>query len=215
MQLLMEVVLSLKSGKSNSSMIEQKSLILENAVIVGVINGRQNENQSKEYMDELEFLTYTAGGKVLNRFTQKIDPPNPKTFIGTGKMLEVSDFVKKNDISSIIFDDELTPAQQGNIEKILKIKVLDRTGLILDIFAQRAKTSYARTQVELAQYQYLLPRLKGLWTHLERQKGGIGMRGPGETEIETDRRIVRDKISLLKKKLITIDKQMATQRGTR
>ena len=215
MQLLMEVVLSLKSGKSNSSMIEQKSLILENAVIVGVINGRQNENQSKEYMDELEFLTYTAGGKVLNRFTQKIDPPNPKTFIGTGKMLEVSDFVKKNDISSIIFDDELTPAQQGNIEKILKIKVLDRTGLILDIFAQRAKTSYARTQVELAQYQYLLPRLKGLWTHLERQKGGIGMRGPGETEIETDRRIVRDKISLLKKKLITIDKQMATQRGNR
>ena len=215
MQLLMEVVLSLKSGKSNSSMIEQKSLILENAVIVGVINGRQNENQSREYMDELEFLTYTAGGKVLNRFTQKIDPPNPKTFIGTGKMLEVSDFVKKNDISSIIFDDELTPAQQGNIEKILKIKVLDRTGLILDIFAQRAKTSYARTQVELAQYQYLLPRLKGLWTHLERQKGGIGMRGPGETEIETDRRIVRDKISLLKKKLITIDKQMATQRGNR
>ena len=211
----MEVVLSLKSGKSNSSMIEQKSLILENAVIVGVINGRQNENQSKEYMDELEFLTYTAGGKVLNRFTQKIDPPNPKTFIGTGKMLEVFDFVKKNDISSIIFDDELTPAQQGNIEKILKIKVLDRTGLILDIFAQRAKTSYARTQVELAQYQYLLPRLKGLWTHLERQKGGIGMRGPGETEIETDRRIVRDKISLLKKKLITIDKQMATQRGNR
>ena len=215
MHLLMEVVLSLKSGKSNSSMIEQKSLILENAVIVGVINGRQNENQSREYMDELEFLTYTAGGKVLNRFTQKIDPPNPKTFIGTGKMSEVFDFVKKNDISSIIFDDELTPAQQGNIEKILKIKVLDRTGLILDIFAQRAKTSYARTQVELAQYQYLLPRLKGLWTHLERQKGGIGMRGPGETEIETDRRIVRDKISLLKKKLITIDKQMATQRGNR
>ena len=196
-------------------MIEQKSLILENAVIVGVINGRQNENQSREYMDELEFLTYTAGGKVLTRFTQKIDPPNPKTFIGTGKMSEVFDFVKKNDISSIIFDDELTPAQQGNIEKILKIKVLDRTGLILDIFAQRAKTSYARTQVELAQYQYLLPRLKGLWTHLERQKGGIGMRGPGETEIETDRRIVRDKISLLKKKLITIDKQMATQRGNR
>jgi len=196
-------------------MIEQKSLILENAVIVGVVNGRQNDNQSREYMDELEFLTYTAGGKVLTRFTQKIDPPNPKTFIGTGKMSEVFDFVKKNDISSIIFDDELTPAQQGNIEKILKIKVLDRTGLILDIFAQRAKTSYARTQVELAQYQYLLPRLKGLWTHLERQKGGIGMRGPGETEIETDRRIVRDKISLLKKKLITIDKQMATQRGNR
>tara|TARA_B100001142_G_scaffold80464_3_gene81178 strand:+ start:1477 stop:2688 length:1212 start_codon:yes stop_codon:yes gene_type:complete len=196
-------------------MIEEKSLKLENAVTVGIINGRQNENQSKEYMDELEFLTYTAGGKVLKRFNQKIDPPNPKTFIGSGKMNEVMDFVKINDISSVIFDDELSPAQQVNIEKILKIKVLDRTGLILDIFAQRAQTSYARTQVELAQYQYLLPRLKGLWTHLERQKGGIGMRGPGETEIETDRRIVRDKISLLKKKLITIDKQMATQRGNR
>ena len=196
-------------------MIEEKSLKLENAVTVGIINGRQNENQSKEYMDELEFLTYTAGGKVLKRFNQKIDPPNPKTFIGSGKMIEVMDFVKINDISSVIFDDELSPAQQVNIEKILKIKVLDRTGLILDIFAQRAQTSYARTQVELAQYQYLLPRLKGLWTHLERQKGGIGMRGPGETEIETDRRIVRDKISLLKKKLITIDKQMATQRGNR
>lgn len=196
-------------------MIEEKSLKLENAVTVGIINGRQNENQSKEYMDELEFLTYTAGGKVLKRFNQKIDPPNPKTFIGSGKMNEVMDFIKINDISSVIFDDELSPAQQVNIEKILKIKVLDRTGLILDIFAQRAQTSYARTQVELAQYQYLLPRLKGLWTHLERQKGGIGMRGPGETEIETDRRIVRDKISLLKKKLITIDKQMATQRGNR
>lgn len=196
-------------------MIEEKSLKLENAVTVGIINGRQSENQSKEYMDELEFLTYTAGGKVLKRFNQKIDPPNPKTFIGSGKMIEVMDFVKINDISSVIFDDELSPAQQVNIEKILKIKVLDRTGLILDIFAQRAQTSYARTQVELAQYQYLLPRLKGLWTHLERQKGGIGMRGPGETEIETDRRIVRDKISLLKKKLITIDKQMATQRGNR
>ena len=196
-------------------MIEEKSLRLENAVTVGIINGRQNENQSKEYMDELEFLTYTAGGKVLKRFNQKIDPPNPKTFIGSGKMIEVMDFVKINDISSVIFDDELSPAQQVNIEKILKIKVLDRTGLILDIFAQRAQTSYARTQVELAQYQYLLPRLKGLWTHLVRQKGGIGMRGPGETEIETDRRIVRDKISLLKKKLITIDKQMATQRGNR
>ena len=196
-------------------MIEEKSLKLENAVTVGIINGRQNENQSKEYMDELEFLTYTAGGKVLKRFNQKIDQPNPKTFIGSGKMIEVMDFVKINDISSVIFDDELSPAQQVNIEKILKIKVLDRTGLILDIFAQRAQTSYARTQVELAQYQYLLPRLKGLWTHLERQKGGIGMRGPGETEIETDRRIVRDKISLLKKKLITIDKQMATQRGNR
>jgi len=196
-------------------MIEEKSLSLENAVLVGIINSRQDENQSKEYMDELEFLTFTAGGVVLKRFTQKIDPPNPKTFMGSGKMNEVLEFVKSNDVSSVIFDDELSPAQQGNIEKLLKVKVLDRTGLILDIFAQRAQTSYARTQVELAQYQYLLPRLKGLWTHLERQKGGIGMRGPGETEIETDRRIVRDKISLLKKKLVTIDKQMATQRGNR
>lgn len=196
-------------------MIEEKSLRLENTLVVGVVNSRQNEEQSKEYLDELEFLTYTAGGRVLKRFTQKIDPPNPKTFIGSGKMQEVLEFVKTQDISSVIFDDELTPAQQSNIEKLLKVKILDRTGLILDIFAQRAQTSYARTQVELAQYQYLLPRLKGLWTHLERQKGGIGMRGPGETEIETDRRIVRDKISLLKKKLLTIDKQMATQRGNR
>lgn len=196
-------------------MIEEKSLSLENTVLIGVINSQQDESQSKEYMDELEFLTYTAGGKVLKRVTQKIDPPNPKTFIGSGKMMEVMEFVKQNEISSVIFDDELTPAQQGNIEKLLKVKILDRTGLILDIFAQRAQTSYACTQVELAQYQYFLPRLKGLWTHLERQKGGIGMRGPGETEIETDRRIVRDKISLLKKKLVTIDKQMATQRGNR
>ncbi len=196
-------------------MIEYKSLSLEKAVLIGIINRHQDEKQSKEYMDELDFLTFTAGGRVLKRFTQKIDPPNPKTFIGSGKIKEVIEFVKANDIYSVIFDDELTPAQQLNIEKMLKVKILDRTGLILDIFAQRAKTSYARTQVELAQYQYLLPRLKGLWTHLERQKGGIGMRGPGETEIETDRRIVRDKISLLKKKLVTIDKQMATQRGNR
>ncbi|MDA9892432.1 GTPase HflX [Flavobacteriaceae bacterium] len=196
-------------------MIEEKSLNVEKTVLVGIINSRQDVIQSKEYLDELAFLAFTAGGEVMNRFTQKIDFPNPKTFIGTGKMQEVLDYVKENDISSVIFDDELTPAQQGNIEKTLKVKVLDRTGLILDIFAQRAQTSYARTQVELAQYEYLLPRLKGLWTHLERQRGGIGMRGPGETEIETDRRIVRDKISLLKKKLITIDKQMATQRGNR
>ena len=196
-------------------MIEERTLSHEKTILVGVINSRQNIEQVKEYLDELEFLTFTAGGKVQKRFVQKIDPPNTKTFIGSGKIKEVMNYVKANDISSIIFDDELTPAQQGNIEKILKIKVLDRTGLILDIFAQRAQSSYARNQVELAQYQYLLPRLKGLWTHLERQKGGIGMRGPGETEIETDRRIVRDKISLLKKKLISIDKQMATQRGNR
>jgi GTP-binding protein HflX len=196
-------------------MIEEKSLDVEKTVLVGIINSRQDATQSKEYLDELAFLAFTAGGEVMHRFTQRIDLPNPKTFIGSGKMQEVLEFVNENDISSVIFDDELTPAQQGNIEKTLKVKVLDRTGLILDIFAQRAQTSYARTQVELAQYEYLLPRLKGLWTHLERQRGGIGMRGPGETEIETDRRIVRDKISLLKKKLIIIDKQMATQRGNR
>ena len=196
-------------------MIEEKSLDVEKTVLVGIINSKQNAVKSKEYLDELAFLAYTAGGEVMRRFTKKIDPPNPKTFIGSGKMQEVIDYVKENEISSVIFDDELTPAQQGNIEKLLKCKILDRTGLILDIFAQRAQTSYARTQVELAQYEYLLPRLKGLWTNLERQRGGIGMRGPGETEIETDRRIVRDKITLLKKKLITIDKQMATQRGNR
>lgn len=196
-------------------MIEAKSLTLEKTVIVGIINSQQDVTQSKEYLDELAFLTHTAGGVVRKRFVQKMQIPNPKTFIGSGKMTEVENYVDENEITTIVFDDELTPAQQGNIEKILRCKILDRTGLILDIFAQRAQTSYARTQVELAQYEYLLPRLKGLWTHLERQRGGIGMRGPGETEIETDRRIVRDKISLLKKKLITIDKQMATQRGNR
>ena len=196
-------------------MIEAKSLTLENTVIVGIMNIRQDETQSKEYLDELAFLAYTAGGMVLKRFVQKMRIPNPKTFIGSGKMSEVENFVSKNEVTTVVFDDELTPAQQGNIEKILRCKILDRTGLILDIFAQRAQTSYARTQVELAQYEYLLPRLKGLWTHLERQRGGIGMRGPGETEIETDRRIVRDKISLLKKKLVTIDKQMTIQRGNR
>ena len=152
---------------------------------------------------------------MLKRFTQKLDVPNPKTFIGTGKMEEVQQYVEENEVGTVIFDDELTPAQQKNIERILKAKILDRTGLILDIFAQRAQTSYSRTQVELAQYEYLLPRLTGLWTHLERQRGGIGMRGPGETEIETDRRIVRDRIALLKKKLSAIDKQMATQRSNR
>ena len=196
-------------------MIEAKSLTLEKTVIIGIINNRQDELQSKEYLDELAFLAHTAGGRVLQRFVQKMQIPNPKTFIGSGKMAQVEDYVSENEVTTVVFDDELTPAQQGNIEKILRCKILDRTGLILDIFAQRAQTSYARTQVELAQYEYLLPRLKGLWTHLERQRGGIGMRGPGETEIETDRRIVRDKISLLKKKLTTIDKQMATQRGNR
>ena len=196
-------------------MLEQINLTYEKVVLVGMINQIQTEEKSKEYLDELEFLTYTAGGEVLKRFTQKLDVPNPKTFIGTGKMEEVQQFVEENEVGTVIFDDELTPAQQKNIERILKAKILDRTGLILDIFAQRAQTSYSRTQVELAQYEYLLPRLIGLWTHLERQRGGIGMRGPGETEIETDRRIVRDRIALLKKKLTAIDKQMATQRSNR
>ncbi len=188
---------------------------LEKAVLIGVITKEQDEVQSKEYLDELEFLTFTAGGFAVKRFTQKMDMPNPKTFIGTGKMEEVYQFIKENEIDTAIFDDELSAAQERNISKILNVKVLDRTNLILDIFAQRAQTSYARTQVELAQCEYLLPRLKGMWTHLERQKGGIGMRGPGETEIETDRRIVRDKIALLRKRIKAIDKQMAVQRGNR
>jgi len=196
-------------------MIEKKTVDYEKAVIIGIINREQSEDKVTEYLDELEFLTYTAGGEVIKRFVQRMDLPNPKTLIGSGKMEEVGAFIKANDVGSVIFDDELSPAQQRNIEKELKCKIIDRTSLILDIFAQRAQTSYARTQVELAQYEYLLPRLTGLWTHLERQKGGIGMRGPGETEIETDRRIVRDRISLLKKKLLKIDRQMETQRGNR
>ncbi|WP_299097084.1 GTPase HflX [uncultured Winogradskyella sp.] len=196
-------------------MLEKKDIELESVVLIGIITQDQDEEQSKEYLDELEFLTYTAGGDVVKRFTQKMTQPNPKTFIGTGKMEEVTNFVKENEVGTVIFDDELSPAQERNISKILNCKILDRTNLILDIFAQRAQTSYARTQVELAQCEYLLPRLKGMWTHLERQKGGIGMRGPGETEIETDRRIVRDKIALLKAKIKTIDKQMAVQRGNR
>ncbi|WP_350284201.1 GTPase HflX [uncultured Croceitalea sp.] len=196
-------------------MLEKKTTEYEKSILIGVINAQQDQTKVTEYLDELEFLTYTAGGEVLKRFVQRMDIPNPKTLIGSGKMEEVAGYVKANDIGSVIFDDELSPAQQRNIEKILRCKIIDRTSLILDIFAQRAQTSYARTQVELAQYQYLLPRLTGLWTHLERQKGGIGMRGPGETEIETDRRIVRDRISLLKKKLGKIDRQMETQRGNR
>lgn len=196
-------------------MLEQDDHSYEKAILIGVVTQQQTEEKLEEYLDELEFLAYTAGASVLKRFTQKMQHPNPKTFIGSGKMEEVAAYVETHDVGTVIFDDELTPAQQKNIEKILKSKIIDRTYLILDIFAQRAQTSYARTQVELAQYEYLLPRLVGLWTHLERQKGGIGMRGPGETEIETDRRIVRDRISLLKKKLVTIDKQMATQRGNR
>ena len=196
-------------------MIEKSSISLERTVLVGIITLNQPKQVLDEYLNELNFLTYTAGGTVIKRFTQKMNSPDPKTFLGKGKMEELSSYIKIHDINSVIFDDELSPAQQANVEKFLKCKIVDRTGLILDIFAQRAQTSYARNQVELAQYQYILPRLKGLWTHLERQKGGIGMRGPGETEIETDRRIVRNKINLLKKKLVTIDKQMSTQRGNR
>jgi len=196
-------------------MIEKIKSKIENVVLIGVITGQQNVEKSKEYLDELEFLTFTAGGIVIKRFTQKLEFPNHKTFIGKGKLDEVKIFIDENHIQTIIFDDELNPAQLRNIEKLVDCKVLDRTNLILDIFAQRAQTSYARTQVELAQCQYLLPRLTRMWTHLERQKGGIGLRGPGETEIETDRRIIRDKISLLKKKLKSIDKQMAVQRKNR
>jgi len=196
-------------------MLDKSSIEYEKTILIGLITKHQDQEKSAEYLDELAFLAYTAGGEVLRRFTQKMEIPNPKTFIGTGKMEEVRQFVEDNDIGTAIFDDELSPGQQRNIERVLKCKIIDRTNLILDIFAQRAQTSYARTQVELAQYEYLLPRLTGMWTHLERQRGGIGMRGPGETEIETDRRIVRDRISLLKKKLKTIDKQMAVQRGNR
>ena len=196
-------------------MLEKEKLNFEKTIIVGVITQNQSEDKLVEYLDELEFLTFTAGGEVVKRFWQKMERPNPKTFLGTGKMDEIAMFVKEHQISSVIFDDELSPSQQKNISKIVDCKVLDRTNLILDIFAQRAETSYARTQVELAQCIYLLPRLSGLWTHLERQKGGIGLRGPGETEIETDRRIVRDRISLLKEKIKTIDKQMSVQRGNR
>jgi GTP-binding protein HflX len=196
-------------------LIENSKISYEKAVLVGIINNIQSESTVKDYLNELTFLTETAGGIVKKNFIQRVDSPNPKTFLGSGKITEIQSYCKDNNIRSVIFDDELSPTQQLNLEKTLKAKIIDRTGLILDIFAQRATTSYAKNQVELAQYQYLMPRLKGLWTHLERQKGGIGMRGPGETEIETDRRIVRDRISLLKKKLLNIDKQMSVQRGNR
>ncbi|AZB00885.1 GTPase HflX [Chryseobacterium joostei] len=196
-------------------MLEKKEHNYEKAVLVGIITQNQDEEKLVEYMDELEFLAFTAGATVEKRFTQKLTQPDSKTFIGSGKALEIKEYVKENEIGTVIFDDELSPSQLKNLEREMEVKILDRTNLILDIFAQRAQTSYARTQVELAQYQYLLPRLTRMWTHLERQKGGIGMRGPGETEIETDRRIIRDRITLLKDKLKTIDKQMATQRNNR
>ncbi|MEN8122028.1 MAG: GTPase HflX [Bacteroidota bacterium] len=192
--------------------IEQKT---ERAILIGLVNQEQDENQLKEYLDELEFLAETAGAVPINRFTQRIEFPNPKTFVGSGKLLEISKYVRDNEIDLVIFDDELQPSQLKNIEKELKCKILDRTNLILDIFANRARTAHAKTQVELAQYQYLLPRLTRMWTHLERQRGGIGLRGPGETEIETDRRIIRDKIAKLKHQLQKIDKQKAVQRKNR
>ncbi|MCG8412379.1 MAG: GTPase HflX [Bacteroidales bacterium] len=187
----------------------------EYAVLVGVTNQEQDANQVQEYLDELAFLVRTAGATPVKQFTQKVNIPNPRTLIGEGKLAEIEYFVKDNEIDMVVFDDDLTPTQHRNIEKVLKCKLLDRTNLILDIFAKRAQTAHAKTQVELAQYEYLLPRLAGMWTHLERQRGGIGMRGPGEREIETDRRIVRDKISGLKEQLKKIDKQMATQRKNR
>ena len=200
-------------------MLETKNSISatvrESAVIIGVINQQQPEDRLTEYLDELEFLADTAGADVVKRFTQKLDKPNPKTLVGSGKINQVAGYIKEHQIDLAIFDDELSPSQLKNVEKIFNCKVLDRTNLILDIFAKRAQTSYARTQVELAQYQYLLPRLTNLWTHLSKQKGGIGMKGPGEREIETDRRIIRDKIALLKQKLSKIDRQMAIQRGNR
>lgn len=196
-------------------MLEKKEINYEKVVLIGLVTQKQSEEKLTEYMDELEFLTFTAGAEVSARFTQKVDKPDPKTFVGSGKLNEILDYVVENNIDTLIFDDELTPSQLKNIEKVVERKVIDRTQLILDIFAQRAQSSYARTQVELAQYVYLLPRLTRMWTHLERQRGGIGMRGPGETEIETDRRIIRDRITLLREKLKTVDRQMATQRKNR
>ncbi|MGQ8337794.1 GTPase HflX [Sunxiuqinia sp. A32] len=189
--------------------------IHESAILVGLINQDQDEKQAQEYLDELEFLADTAGAVVKKQFFQRLDVPNPATFVGSGKLEEIDNYIKVHDIDTVIFDDELTPTQLRNIERNLECKVLDRTNLILDIFAKRAQTAHAKTQVELAQYQYLLPRLTRMWTHLERQRGGIGMRGPGETQIETDRRIILDKIARLKLQLKKIDKQKATQRKNR
>jgi len=188
---------------------------LERVVLIGIIYPGQDEREVDDNLGELSFLAETAGAEPVKRFIQKLDAPNPRTFVGSGKIEEIALFVNENNIDIAIFDDELTPSQLRNIEKALGCRILDRTNLILDIFARRARTSHARTQVELAQYQYLLPRLTGLWTHLERQRGGIGLRGPGETEIETDRRIIREKIALLKTQLKKIDTQMATQRKNR
>lgn len=187
----------------------------ERAILISVIRDKQEDSQVVEYLDELEFLADTAGAKIIKRFTQRLPNPHIRTFLGTGKLEEVKAYIIENEIDIAIFDDELSPSQLRNIEREFEIKILDRTNLILDIFAARATTAYAKTQVELAQYQYLLPRLTGMWTHLERQRGGIGMRGPGESEIETDRRIIRDRISRLKEQLRKIDRQMASQRSNR
>mgnify|MGYP000315634768 FL=1 len=187
----------------------------ERAILVGLITPRQSETKTMEYLDELEFLADTAGAVTVNKFTQKLNGPDSRTYVGSGKLEEIRAYVEDNDIGMAIFDDDLTPKQVANIERELKIKILDRTSLILDIFAKRAQTANAKTQVELAQYQYLLPRLTRLWTHLERQRGGIGMRGPGERQIETDRRIILDKISRLKEELKDIDRQKSIQRKNR
>ena len=190
-------------------------VVKERVVLVGIIRQEQSEEQVTEYLEELTFLTETAGAIPIRKFTQKIDIPNPRTYIGAGKLNEIEEYIKSQEIDLVIFDDELSPSQLRNVERQLECRVLDRTNLILDIFAGRAKTAHAKTQVELAQYQYLLPRLTRMWTHLERQRGGIGLRGPGETEIETDRRIIREKIVRLKAQLKKIDNQMATQRKNR
>ncbi|MDE7141948.1 MAG: GTPase HflX, partial [Muribaculaceae bacterium] len=187
----------------------------ERALLVGLITPRQGEAKVNEYLDELAFLAQTAGAEVVDRFTQKLEYPNPRTFVGQGKLEEIRQYVEKNEIGMVIFDDDLSTKQVANIEKALQVKILDRSSLILDIFAKRAQTATAKTQVELAQYQYLLPRLTRMWTHLERQKGGIGMRGPGETQIETDRRIIQRRISLLKQELADIDRQKTLQRKNR
>ncbi len=189
--------------------------LTERAVLVGLISEQQNEAKAKEYLDELAFLADTAGAVTVRTFLQRLDYPNPRTYVGKGKLEEIRAYIEDNDIGMAIFDDDLTSKQVVNIERELKVKILDRTSLILDIFAKRARTANAKTQVELAQYQYLLPRLTRMWTHLERQRGGIGMRGPGETQIETDRRIILDKISRLKEELRSIDKQKAVQRKNR
>lgn len=196
-------------------MIKNKVKKTERAVLAALITQQQPEEKTKEYLDELAFLTKTAGAKTVKSFTQKIDKPDVRTFVGKGKFEEIVNYIKTNKIDTLIFDDDLSPSQIQNIQKSVKCKVLDRTDLILDIFATRAKTAHAKAQVELAQYQYILPRLKGMWTHLERQRGGIGMRGPGEKEIETDRRIIRDKITRLENQLKKIEKQKQAQRKNR